>query len=83
MQINKTNSTTNMWKNIVDYRDLFTKGLLWILGNRTYINLWYDNWLDESHLIHKINDNMEKFINKQAKVSDNSLLPGKLEFNQS
>lgn len=37
-QINKANSISNAWKNMLDHKDLSKKGLIWILGNGSYIN---------------------------------------------
>lgn len=70
MQIKKTNLASNAWTNILNHRDLLRKDLLWLLGNLNYKKFWYDEMLDESSLIHKINTNTKNNFNKQAKVSD-------------
>lgn len=38
--------------------------------NGNNIKFWYDNWLEESALIYKINPNIENLISKQAKVGE-------------
>lgn len=43
---------------------------MWILRNRKSINLWYDKWMENSHLVHNINPNMIHCIEENDKVSD-------------
>lgn len=33
------------------------------------MNFWYNNWLDKSSLIHKVNPNIKELIDK-SKISD-------------
>lgn len=68
-KINKTSSASIAWKNILDHRYLLRKGLMWVLGNDQSINFLYDNWNDESPLIHNINANMEYLIEKKTKLA--------------
>lgn len=56
---NKKNSTASIAKkNILDHTHLLWKGLIWILGDGKTITFWYDIWIEESPLVHKINPNM-------------------------
>lgn len=55
---------------------------MWILGNDHSINFWYES-VQGSHLINKIDTNMDKFINKQAKASDFSSLTKRLKLGKA
>lgn len=49
---------------------MLRKGIQWITGNRETINFWYDNWMEDSPLVNKIQLNNENLVNSQARVSD-------------
>lgn len=44
--------------------------MIWILGNGKDISFWYDNWMEESPLIHKVQQYMLHHIQDTAKVCD-------------
>lgn len=49
---------------------MFLEKASWILGNGQRINFWYDNWIEDSPLIHNISSDMEDLIEEKVKASD-------------